>query len=280
MRDRRRPRLDRDLISYNKRYACTRKAVEEPRPFAHKYRLPGFGGRFSAPWPRLLIGSVTGLVIAGAVIGAVGLSSATTSTVFARLPLSLSGIELRVQSGDVAIVGGSQNGVSINREDRSAFAPLPREQRSISSGILRISSDCPELLMGSCTASYQIGVPNDVPISIRTEQGNIRLDGYHGSADIATNSGAINVEGYCGFVLGAASASGNVSVLSSCSPERLILRSDTGNVSAAVPAGDYAIQAASNDGRTTVRGLVDDGGAPWAIEAFSNTGNVSVSADR
>ena len=218
------------------------------------------------------------LVIAGAVIGTLWLSSATTSTVFARLPASLLGIELRVQSGDVAIVGGSQTGVSISRKERSVFGHRPRERRSVSSGILRISSSCPQLVLGSCAASYRIAVPNDVPISIRTEQGNIRLDGYHGSADIATDSGAISVEGYCGFVLGAASASGNVSVLSSCSPERLVLRSDTGNVSATVPAGNYRIQAASNGGGTTVRGLVNDGGAPWVIETLSNTGNVSVSA--
>jgi len=240
--------------------------------------LPRFGGRCLSPWPLLLIGSATVLVIAGAVIGALWLSSAMTSAVFARVDVSLSGIELRVQSGDVAIVGGSQTGVSISRQDDSAFGPRPRERRSISSGILRISSECPQLVMGSCAASYRIAIPDDVPISVRTDEGNIRLDGYHGSADIATDSGAINVEGYCGFVLGAASASGNVSVVSSCSPERLILRSDTGNVSATVPAGNYAIQAASNGGSTTVRGLVDDGGAPWAIEALSNTGNVSVSA--
>ena len=90
----------------------------------------------------------------------------------------------------------------------------------------------------SCSASYRIDVPNDVPISIRTEHGDIRLDGYRGSADIATNSGAINVEGYCGFVLGAASASGDVTVTTACSPERLTLRSDSGDVSATVPPGE------------------------------------------
>ena len=218
------------------------------------------------------------LVIAGAIIGVLWRSSAMTGTVSSRLPASLLGIELRVQSGDVGVVGGSQTGVAISREDRSVFGHGPREQRSISSGILRISSRCPQLVIGSCAASYRIAVPNDVPISIRTEQGSIRLDGYHGSADIATDAGDIDVEGYCGFVLGAASASGNVSVLSSCSPERLTLRSDSGKVSATVPAGNYRIQAASSGGGTTVRGLVDDDGAPWAIEALSNTGNVRVSA--
>ena len=240
--------------------------------------MPRFGGRCLSPWPLLLIGSATVLVITGAIFGAVWLSSMTAATVSSHLPSSLLGIELRVQSGDVAIVGGSQTGVSISREDRSVFGHRPRERRSISSGILQISSTCPQLVLGSCTASYRIAVPNDIPISIRAQRGSVRLDGYHGSADIATDSGAITVEGYCGFVLGVASASGDVSVQTSCSPEQLTLRSDSGNISATVPPGNYRIQAASNGGGTTVRGLVDDGGAPWAIQALSNTGNVNVSA--
>jgi Putative adhesin len=224
------------------------------------------------------MGSAAVLVVAAAVLGVLWLTSGKTTTVSSRLPASLLGIELKVQSGDVTIVGGSQSGVSISSNDHSVFGHGPRERRSIRSGILRISSSCPRLVIGSCTASYHIDVPNDVPISIRTEQGSIRLDGYHGSADIATDSGAINVEGYCGFVLGAASASGDVSVSSACSPERLTLRSDTGDVSTTVPPGDYRIQAASNAGGATVNGLVDDEGAPWAIEALSNTGRVRVSA--
>ncbi len=220
------------------------------------------------------------LGVAGVLVGALWVSSRGTATVSSQLPSSLLGIELRVQSGDVAIVGGSQTGVSISREDRSVFGHGPRERRSISSGVLRISSSCPQLVIGSCAASYRIAVPNDIPISIRAEHGSIRLDGYHGSADIATDSGAINVEGYCGFVLGAASASGDVSVLASCSPERLSLRSDSGNIAATVPSGNYRIQAASNGGGTMVRGLVDDDGAPWVIQALSNTGNVRVSAGR
>jgi DUF4097 and DUF4098 domain-containing protein YvlB len=134
------------------------------------------------------------------------------------------------------------------------------------------------MVIGSCSASYRIDVPNDVPISVRIEHGDIRLDGYRGSADIATDTGAIRVEGYCGFVLGAASSSGDVTVSSACSPERLTLRSDRGDVAATVPSGNYRIQAASNAGATSVRGLVDDGGAPWVIQALSNTGNVTLSA--
>ncbi len=245
---------------------------------AREHRPLRLGLRRVTPWGLVLVGSATTLIIAAAVLGALWLSTTESHSVSSHLPASLRGIELHVQSGDVAIVGGSQTGVSISRDDRSVFGHRPSERRSLHNGILQISSGCPQMVVGSCSANYRIDVPNDVPISIRAERGNIRLDGYRGSADIATDTGAIDVEGYCGFVLGAASASGNVTVTSACSPERLALRSDSGDVSATVPAGNYRIQAASNGGGTSVNGLVDDDGAPWAIQALSNTGNVSVSA--
>ena len=245
--------------------------AREPRPLL-------LGVRRITPWGLVLVDSAATLLIAGVALVALWLSSIQTRTVSSRLPASLGGIELHVQSGDVAIVGGSRTGVSISSSDRSVFGHGPREQRSLRGGILRITSGCPHMVVGSCSASYRIDVPNDVPISIRTEHGDIRLDGYSGSADIATDTGAINVEGYCGFVLGAASASGDVTVSTACSPERLTLRSDSGDVSATVPPGNYGIHAASDAGSTSVRGLIDDGGAPWAIQALSNTGNVRLSA--
>jgi hypothetical protein len=211
-------------------------------------------------------------------LGALWLSSATTTRASTRLTGAVLGIELRVQSGDVTIVGGSPSGIWVSHTDRSVFGHRPREQRSLNGGIVRISSSCSQLVVGRCASDYQVDVPDNVPISVRAESGAVHLSGYHGSADIATNGGAITVEGYCGFVLGAASASGDVSVQAACSPERLTLRSDSGNVSALVPSGSYRIQAGSADGSIRVRGVTNDNGAPWAIEALSNSGDVKVAS--
>ena len=234
--------------------------------------------RLGSPWALLVLSSVVLLIGAAALLAGLWLTSRGVKNATYTLPRALLGVELRVQSGDVTIVGGSQSGVAVVRSDHFAFGHHPREQRSVVHGILHLSANCPALVIGSCSSSYRIEVPDNVPISIRAEHGSVRVEGYHGSADIATNSGDISVEGYCGFVLGAASASGNVAVNSSCSPERLALRSGSGNVEATVPAGNYRINAVSTSGRAHVLGLVPDNGAPWDIEALSNTGNVTVSA--
>jgi len=227
-------------------------------------------------WALLLTSSLLVLIATAVVLTVLWLSTVKTTSFASQLSASPLGIELRVQSGDVAVVGGSQSGVSISHSDDSVFGHGPREHRSISAGIIYVSSSCPRLVVGRCWANYRLDVPDDVPISIRAENGTVHLVGYHGSADIATNGGAISVEGYCGFVLGAASATGDISVSATCSPERLTLRSDTGDVTAVVPAGSYRIQAGSNSGAASVDGVSNDDGAPWAIQALSNSGNVRV----
>jgi Toastrack DUF4097 len=227
-------------------------------------------------WALLVASSLLVLVAAAVVLTVLWLSSSRTTGFASQPSASPLGIELRVQSGDVAVVGGSQSGVSISHSDDSVFGHGPHQQRSIRAGIIYISSSCPRLVIGRCWANYRLDVPDDVPLSIRAQNGSVHLVGYHGSADVATDEGAISVEGYCGLVLGAASASGDIGVSATCSPERLTLRSDTGDVTAVVPAGSYRVQADSNSGATRVDGVSNDAGAPWAIQALSNSGSVSV----
>jgi len=226
----------------------------------------------------LLVGSSFAVLLVGAVLLGVSwlATSRTTSAAYFTAPGARVGIEVDVQSGDVTIVGGSRVGVFVTRNDHSVFGHGPHERLVVRGGILHLVSSCPELVVGSCRSSYRLVVPDEVPIRVRAAHGNISLDGYQGSADIATSSGVISVEGYCGFVLGAASGSGAVSVSTACAPKRLMLRSDSGNISVLVPAGDYRIDAASAGGRTDVRGLINDNSAARAIEALSKSGNVTV----
>jgi hypothetical protein len=265
-----------DLTSGVERSGPLSPVATDPRSGTRDHRQRRFSLRGLSRWALLLASSVIVLAAAAVVLAALWLSSMKTTSVTSQLSGSPLGIELRVQSGDVTVVGGSQRALAVSHSDNSVFGHGPSEQRSLSGGVIRISSTCPQLVVGRCSAGYRIDVPDDVPISIRAEDGTVHLVGYHGSADIATNGGAISVEGYCGFVLGAASASGGISVSTACSPERLTLRSDTGDVSAVVPAGSYRIQAASNSGPTSMTGVTNDDGAPWAIQALSNSGSVRV----
>jgi DUF4097 and DUF4098 domain-containing protein YvlB len=143
---------------------------------------------------------------------------------------------------------------------------------------LEIASGCPRLVVGACAAAYRVAVPDNVPVSVRADHGTIRVEDYRGSASLTTGTGAIFVDRFCGYTLRATSGPGDVSVVTSCSPERLVVRSTSGNVSATVPGGRYRIDASARGGPAIVRGLTSDPYAPWEIQALSTTGDVTVEA--
>jgi hypothetical protein len=245
-------------------------APAEPRLRAARLRLP------LSPWPLLVAVSLALLLGAGAALGAWWLASARTSRVAYRVDGSLMGVQIRVVSGDVVVIGGARGGVAVRRSDRSTFGHGPVERRTRQGGRLALSSTCPRLVVGSCSASYRVAVPDNVPVSIRADHGTITLEGYRGSASLATGGGAIAVDAFCGHVLRASSLSGDIAAVASCSPERLELRSTHGAVSATVPAGRYRVEAVSGTGDQLVRGLTADPDAPWEIQALSTSGSVRV----
>jgi hypothetical protein len=192
---------------------------------------------------------------------------------------SLTAISLDLGSSDAEIVGGRDEPVvDVRRTDSFAFDRPAAARREVDDGTLRLRSRCPRIVLGSCAASYRLEVPNNVPVTIRTGSGDVRLNGFRGSARIDTGTGDIDADAYCGFVLRAQAESGNVSATASCAPERLELRTQTGRVRAVVPAGRYRIDADSDEGEHRVRGLTAADDAPFQILALSRTGDVLLEA--
>jgi hypothetical protein len=192
---------------------------------------------------------------------------------------ALSAVSLDLGSADAEIVGGRDDPVvEVRRTDSSSFGHAAAHRREVSGGVLRISSRCPRTVLGSCAADYRVSVPNNVPVSVQTGSGDVRLDGFRGSARIATATGNIGATAFCGFLLQARAESGDVSATAACAPERLELRSRTGEVHAVVPPGRYRIDADSDEGARSVRGLRPADDAPFQILALSGAGDVAVEA--
>jgi DUF4097 and DUF4098 domain-containing protein YvlB len=123
-----------------------------------------------------------------------------------------------------------------------------------------------------------VTVPDNVRVTVRTTSGDVRFNGYRGSASVDTGSGDISVGGFCGFALRARASSGDVNAGASCSLERMELRSRTGDVRAVVPSGRYQVDAETDDGERVVRGVTVAEDAPFQIQALSSSGDVVVEA--
>jgi hypothetical protein len=237
---------------------------------------PATAARISR-WGIVVMASV--LVVGGAV-AALAIASVTTSherVVSFDVRGSLSSVMLDVDDADVMVTGGGRRAVlGVQRTDRYAFGHDADVQRTVAGEELRLRSRCPNAVPRACSVSYRVVVPDNVPVMVRTTSGNVSFRGYRGSARVTTRSGDVDIAGFCGFSLQARAESGDIAADAACPPQELTLRSNEGGVRVSVPPGRYQVEAESASGSESVRGLDAVADAPFAIQALSSSGDVSV----
>ena len=231
--------------------------------------------RRASPWWWLVLVSSALLLAAIAAMAAWWIASRETQVAQYRVLGTVSAIELDVGAADVEISGGAPT-VEVRRTAEFAFGRPPEQTRRIDGDVLQISSRCPDTVVGTCHAEYRIRVRDNVMVNVITTSGRVRVASLNGSARIQSGSGAIAVDGFCGFQLSATSASGDVRGAAACSPDRMELRSTGGDVHAVVPAGRYRVDASSSRGTVEVNNIAETDDAPFAVQAISGTGDVIV----
>jgi hypothetical protein len=233
--------------------------------------------RHASSWGRLV--TVSAFVVLTAALVMVVWWAATmeerTGTYVVRG--SVNGITLDIGDADLDIVGGgTQAALQVSRTDRFSFGHPAEADRVVRGGTLRLHSRCPAALIGSCSSSYRVRIPDNIPVTVRTTGGDVSSSGYRGSATVDTTTGDVNFNGWCGFNLQIRADAGDVRTVAACAPERLQLRSRKGSVDALVPPGRYRVDAESDEGDSNVRGVSVADDAPFQIQALSTSGDVSV----
>jgi hypothetical protein len=230
-----------------------------------------------SPWGRLVI--VSALLVAGsaAVLMAWDVASQRERLVSYPVGGAVSRVVLDLDDADVTVVGGASGSqVEVSRHEGYSFGRPPDTRRIVETGVFTVSSRCPGALPDACSVRYRVVVPDNVPVEVATGEGGVRFERYHGSAKVATGSGDIDVEDFCGFSLRATAVSGDIDATAACPLQQLALRSGTGSVHAIVPPGRYVINAQSASGRQTLRGIGSTEDAPFSIQALSSSGDVLV----
>jgi hypothetical protein len=221
-------------------------------------------------------GAIVG--IAAIVLVVWSLASSEERRVVYAVQGAVAGVSLDLGDADVLVLGGGRTtSVSVQHVDRFGFGHAPVAQRAVSGGVFRVRSRCPRTILHGCAVSYRVVVPDNVPLAVRTDHGSVRFDGYRGSARITTGEGDIDIDGFCGFALQArADRGGDVDASTACPPPQLSVRTTTGAVHVQVPVARYRVDASTSGPRPRVRGITTDAGAPFAIQALSGSGAVTV----
>jgi len=192
---------------------------------------------------------------------------------------TVSAVNLDLGSADAEIVGGAETStLKVERTDRYSFGRDATASRNLVGDVLNLRSRCPDALVARCDAAYRLTVPANVAVTVTTTSGNVTFTGYRGTARIATTSGDVVVSGYCGFSLQARTNEGDAHVATVCAPERLLMRTSSGDASALVPPGRYRVDASSNTGAHRVRGLEVADDSQFQIQIVTNSGDATVDA--
>jgi DUF4097 and DUF4098 domain-containing protein YvlB len=190
---------------------------------------------------------------------------------------SVDGLLLDLGDANVVIArGGRRPAVEIDRREHFTFGHSARTVKQIDGGVFKLRSRCPVTVLHTCSVSYRVVVPDNVPIDVRTGSGSVALQGYRGSAKVATSSGDVTISDFCGFALQARAESGTISAQVPCALQQLSLRSTSGSVRVSVPPGRYRLDAETAAGSRTVRGVTDATDAPFSLQALSSSGDVLV----
>ena len=225
-------------------------------------------------WSAIVAGSAAIFVLAALLLGVGWVASRHSAVETYSYSGSIRHVSLQLLSGDATIVSSSSSDVEVRRTDRYAFGHRARERRSFAGGEVFVGSSCPRIVVGNCSASYEVAVPETATVDVRTTSGNVRLDGFRGSADVRTGSGDVEAAAYCGFDLTAVSGSGNLHVAAACAPQHLLLHTGSGDAVGLVPPGRYRVEASGAQRR--VSGVTRDAAAPFTLDLHSGSGGVTI----
>jgi hypothetical protein len=239
------------------------------------------GRRRPSTWGAVVAVSAGIMLGAAAGLGIWWLASDRTQIATYSVRGAVNGVALDLAGASADVVGGGEvRSVQVRRTDHYSFGRRPDADREVARGVLQLRSRCPVAVLSRCQASYRITVPDNMPVTVRTSSGDVRITAFRGPARIDTGTGDIAVGAYCGFSLRARARAGSVQATASCAPYRLELRSGSGDVRAVVPAGRYRVDADAGSGSRSVEGVMQVDDAPFQIQAISSTGDVAVESRR
>lgn len=207
-------------------------------------------------------------------------------------------IEIDLDAGDVTIAStGASEGVRGSVESRWSEG-TPEVLHYVQEGVLHIIGRCDTFAL-TCRTDVMLEVDASVGVGVSTGRGAMVVSGVNGDVEgviddgpidlmdvggvvfVETGNGAIRGSGLTGAVIDARTDSGTVELHLLTRPERLVARTEAGDVNLLVPAGTYRIQAAAPSGELVLGDdLQDDAASAFVIVAQTQNGNIRIEGER
>lgn len=203
-------------------------------------------------------------------------------------------VDIELDGGTVGIVG-TASGVGASGVVVSRWADTPPEiVHYVEDGVLHILGRC-ENYSGPCLLEVELTVPDNANVGIVTGDGDVTVRGIEGDVEIVTGGGAIEAhelggtffvetelgdivaDGLGGVLVDARTGGGDVDLRMTAAPQRLVGRTQDGDITLVVPPGSYRVEAEAPKGELDLAAsIVDDPAASSVIVAETANGDVTI----
>jgi Putative adhesin len=201
-----------------------------------------------------VLAALAAVALAG--IGASLASAGPTGVRTARLHYqNVDAIVLDNTQGHVHVTVADAKGVTVERATQTLLTHAT-SGAFVRGHVLHLTSRCHGTV---CEVDYRIDAPVGVRLRITEKNATVSVDGAPGDVTVT------NI------------AEGDVTMNLTKAPRHLRASTHKGSIDLAVPRGMYAITATAGDGNKNVTGVTTSQNASHAIEATTDSGDITIS---
>lgn len=243
---------------------------------------------------RLLAVLILVVGLAAVALAALSSSLTTEDRGSTTHPGPIRSVEVDIDAGRVDVVGTTSGEAKVDRV-RHYLHGAPTISETVSDGVLRLRTRCPTFVALQCRVDVRLEVPVGATVRVRTDQGDVGIEGMTNGVDVTTSAGAVRLTRSAGAVKVATSA-GSIEGVDLTSPSidastdagrirmslaepaaRVDLRTSAGSIDLALPAapGGYRVAADTGAGKKDVT-VAQDPTSARAVTARTGAGSIRI----
>jgi hypothetical protein len=174
-------------------------------------------------------------------------------------------------AGQVVIhAGDPADGVVVRRDIDYHTDQPPTPGQTVADGVLHLTANC-----GDCGIAYDVTVPPSLAVTVVDNAGEVTVTGIAGAVDVTASAGHVEGDDLRAPSVRVQASAGAVNLTFAAPPDDVTAHSNAGEVTVAVPSGNYAVDASTNAGARTVN-VPNDPSATRRVKVSSNAGAVTV----
>jgi Putative adhesin len=209
-------------------------------------------------------------------------------------PGPIRSVVVAIDAGRVDVVGSADPDAKVDRV-RHYLHGAPTISETVSDGVLRLAADCPRFIALQCRVDVRLQIPVGATVQVRTDKGDVSVDGMKNMVDVTTSAGAVRLTRDAGPVkvvtsagsidgvdltppsLDASTDAGRIRVSLAEPASRVDLRTHAGSIDLALPPapGGYRVTANTGAGKANVS-VAQDPTSPRAVTARTGAGSIRI----